>query len=345
MYFRFLRQSAAPALALLTGMLLAACGPSGPKTLHQSQQIAGTLVEISASGPKTAVLERAATAAFQEMTRLADMMNPDAPASAISAVNAAAGLKPVAVPAEFMEVLSLAQAAARRSGGAFDITLGAVRGWRFDRKDPHKPDDAGIAAQRTLVDFRALRLDPGAHTAFLTRRGMRIGLDGAARPYLVQAGMRVLREHGIGHALISMEGSAAALGGSNDRPWRIGIPDPRAPHEMLGVLAIERGFAVTSGEYEHFFMARDGQRYHHVLDPRTGRPTRGALGVTLVSNDLPAISGMAAAIMALDLPAGRALIEKTPGLEGLIVGRDGALWMSEGFKAHFKPGRPLPGDS
>ncbi len=328
---------------LLLAAMLTACGGSGPKTLQQSRQLNGTKFELKLSGPDTKQLEQAASAALREMTRIADLLSHRNPDSPVSAINQAAGRQPVAIPAELMEVLARAQALAARSGGAFDVTLGSVQGWSFDRRNLRKPEDAAIAEQRKLVNYRDLRLDPRAGTAYLARPGMRIDLGALARMEMMQAGLRVLRESNIEVALIVADGDVAAFGGPADEPWQVGVPDPRAPHELFGVLTLDQGYVFSASDSRHFFM-KDDRRYHSVLDPRTGYPTEAVRGVTLMGKDPAILNGLPQAIMAMGLPAGRKLVEQTPGVEGLIVDKDGTLWTSDGLKARLRLGRPLPGD-
>ncbi|MDX1376535.1 MAG: FAD:protein FMN transferase, partial [Burkholderiales bacterium] len=183
--------------------------------------------------------------------------------------------------------------------------------------------------------WRALRLDRQAQTAFLERRGMRIDLGGIAKLYIVRAGLRVLERHDIARAMLNGGGDVAATGGSAGRPWRVGVRDPRAPERLLGVLAIERGFVATSGDYERAFV-RDGRRYHHILDPRTGYPAEGPRGVTLYGERLEDVNGLGVAIMVRGRAAGMRWIAATPGVEGVIVDADGAVTMTPGFRARFR---------
>lgn len=327
---------------LLMATLLSACGPDAPKQLHESRQLLGTRFELNLTGSNNNQLEKAAEAAYREMTRVAQLLNPNNPDSPVHAINQAAGQKPVAIPEYLLDLLVRAEALSKRTEGAFDITLGAQQGWSFDRRNYRKPEDAVIAAQRKLVNYRDLRLDPRAGTAALARPGMRIDLGALLRVEIMHAGLRVLRAEGINMALINADGDVGAFGGAPGNPWQVGVRDPRTPHELLGVITLEQGFVTSAGDSFRFFM-KDGRRYHPVLDPRSGYPTDAIRGVTLVSDNPATLNGLPQAIMALGMPAGRALIEGTPGLEGLIVDRDGNLWVSAGLKPRFTLGRPLPG--
>jgi thiamine biosynthesis lipoprotein len=299
----------------------------------------GTVVSLTLEGKTEAELAQAANAAYREMGRLSDMMNHYDPSSVVSEINRQAGVRPVKVPLELMDVLQSAQQLSARSNGAFDITVGSLRGWRFDPAQPGIPTRAQIAAMLPRVNYRHLVLDKAAGTAYLTRANTRIDLGGIAKLYILDAGLDVVRRHGVNNAMINGGGDVVVAGKIDGRPWRIGIRDARAPERLYAVIERTRGFIVSSGDYERYFV-KDGRRYHHILDPRTGYPTQGPHGVTLVGENLEAINGFSAAIMVLGAEAGRTLIEATPGIEGVIFERDGSVWVSSGIAKRLKK----PGD-
>jgi thiamine biosynthesis lipoprotein len=308
----------------------------------------GTAVEIVAEGESEGAVRAAIAAAYREMARLTDMMSHYDPRSVVSAINEAAGVRAVPVPPELMEVLAMARRLSERTGGAFDATVGSLSGWRFRRGEERVPPPAEIAAELANVDYRGLVLDERARTAQLVRRGMRLDLGGIAKLYIVHAGMRVLRREGIARAMVNGGGGdLEVVSPPGAPPWRIGVRDPRAPERLLGVLELERGFVASSADYERAFV-HGGRRYHHILDPRTGLPSQGPRGVTLVGTELAAINGLSVAIMVLGRDEGVRLIESAPGIEGLVVDRDGSVWMSAGFRARLKPasqarsGHPAP---
>jgi thiamine biosynthesis lipoprotein len=298
--------------------------------VQDARPLMGTAVELIAEGPDENVLRAASEAAFREMQRLSQMMNHYDPASVVSELNAAAGERAVPVPPELAEVLAQARRVSERTAGAFDVTIGALRGWRFRPGEARVPEPAEIAAQLPKVDYRKLQSDRSS--AFLTEKGMKIDLGGIAKLYILEAGRRVLEARGLPRALINGGGDVVAH--SDSAPWRVGVRDPRAPERLLGAVSLVRGCVAASGDYERFFV-REGKRYHHVLDPRTGYPAEGARGVTLVGSSAEALNGLGPAIMVLGSAAGQKLIAATPGVEGLIVGAAGELWMSRGLRARW----------
>jgi len=314
-------------LRWVAGCLLifaAAAGIAEP--LREARPLMGTLVEVVVeplAGDETRA-RAAIDAAYREMQRLSDMMNHYDPKSAVSAINAAAGVSAVPAPPELMAVLAMAQATSARSQGAFDVTVASIRGWRFRADDPRMPSAAEIAAQLPLVNWRKLRLDPRAGTAFLAARGMRVDLGGIAKLAIVHAGMQLLARRGIARALVNGGGDVEAIGGSRERPWRVGVRDPRAPEKLIGVLSLEHGFVVSSGDYERAFV-REGRRYHHILDPRTGYPAAGPRGVTLVGAQLADVNGLGVAIMVRGKTDGARWLTQNREIEGLIVDADDSV--------------------
>jgi len=306
-----------------------------PTRLRQSRTFMGTQVDIAAVADDAQLLRSAQQAAFERMEQLVAVMSHYEPTSRVAALNLAAGLQPVPVGAEMLRVLAMARDVSRRSGGAFDVTVGSVGRWHFDPQHPLMPAPSYVASHLPVVDYRNLVLDERAGTAYLRQRGMRVDLGGIAKLYILEAGLDTLRRHGIRHALVNGGGDVVATSGPALRPWRVGIRDPHRPERLLATVDLREGFVASSGDYERFFV-RDGQRYHHVLDPKTGYPAQGPHGVTLIGADLASVNGLGAAAMVLAAADGRELVRGTRGVEGLIAGNDGGLWMTPGMRQRLQ---------
>lgn len=321
--------------ASLAAWPLAGSGRSDPPRHREARQMMGTRIDIATQAHDASLLRPAVDAAFERMAALTGMMSHYDPTSRVSAIGLAAGIQAVPIPPELMQVLQMAQDVSRRSGGAFDVTVGSVGRWHFDPADPRMPTHAHIRGHLPVVDHRNLVLDQRARTAYLTRRGMRLDLGGIAKLYILEAGLQTLRDRGVQTALINGGGDVLAMTARSSRPWRIGIRDPRQPQRLLAALDVRQGFVASSGDYERFFV-RDGRRYHHVLDPKTGYPSQGPQGVTLVGETLESVNGLGAAAMVLGATAGRALIEQEGSVEGLIAGSEG-LWMTASLRERLLP--------
>jgi thiamine biosynthesis lipoprotein len=256
--------------------------------------------------------------------------------SPLAAIGFAAGVAPVPVSAELMRVLAMAQAVSAASEGAFDASIGTVGHWDFNPGSTRMPTPAYIRAHLGGVDYRSLELDPVKGTAYLRKQGMKLDLGGIAKLYILESGLNTLHELGVETALVNGGGDVLGATGSASRPWRVGIRDPRQPSRLLGKVELRRGFVASSGDYERFFV-RDGRRYHHVLDPRTGYPAEGPHGVTLIGDTLNSVNGWGAAAMVLSPRAGRALLGREGAAQALIAGRDGSLWLTPALQQRLQP--------
>lgn len=309
-------------------------GPTAPALQRSTRPLMGTRVDIAvaASGAAAAETDRAIQAAWAEMDRLARMMTRYDAASAVSAVNRAAGRHAVSVPPELMALLRDAQAVSATTQGAFDITVGALRGWDFGA-GAQLPDPARIEAERRLIGYQGLELDERKGTARLARPGMALDLGGIAKLPILAAGLNVLRSHGVEHALMNGGGDVLLAGSHHGQAWRVGLRDPLAPERLLGVLALQGQTVVaSSGDYERFFMAR-GERQHHILDPATGRPSRGAHGVSLLARNVASVNGLGAAMMVLGDARAHALVDRHADVQALMVHQDGSVWRTPGMAA------------
>ncbi len=300
-----------------------------PQRHRVERVLMGTRVAIAAVGEEP-LLAPAIEAAFSEMQRQVALLSHYSATNAVAAVNLSAGLQAVSVPPELMKVLLAAQAVARRSDGAFDVTVGSVGRWHFDPAAPAMPTPERIAAGLLGVDWRLLTLDERAGTALLGRRGMRLDTGGIAKLPILQAGLLTLQGHGIHTALVDGGGDVLAMAAPQVRPWRVGIRDPRAPQRLVGAVDVTNGIVASSGDYERCF-DRDGRRYHHVLDPRTGYPAQGPHGTTLLADSVDAVNGLGTAVMVMDPDDGRALLRRS-GVDALVGGRDSSLWLTQGLQ-------------
>ena len=214
--------------------------------------------------------------------------------SVTHAINAGAG-GPVTVDEETAHLLDLAARCHELSDGLFDVTSGALRrAWRFDGSD-RLPTREAVLALLPLVGWPRLRWEPPVLTM---PAGMEIDLGGLGKEYAVDlAAAGLARETGAG-ILVNFGGDLRALGPAREGPWRVGVEQPDGDGPALRVIAVERGGLATSGDARRFLL-RDGVRYGHVLDPRTGWPVRGAPASVTVLADSCLEEGLLATLALL----------------------------------------------
>jgi thiamine biosynthesis lipoprotein len=329
-------------IPVLAGSILAACrGPAPtPAADHMVERVAlamGSALRLTAWTSNEPAAVAAFDAVFVEFDRLDRLMSVWKPESDIVRLNAAAGQHPVAVSPEVMEALQAAQQIGDWTGGRFDVTFGALADlWKFDQdQDDRIPDRAEVKRRLPLVNYHALRLDDTAGTAFLTRAGMRAHLGGIGKGFAVRSAVAILRQRGLRDFIIQAGGDLYVGGRHGDRPWRLGINDPRGPGgQSFGTVELSDATFSTSGDYERFFM-KDGVRYHHILDPDTGEPARSCRSVTIVAKDPLLADGLSTGVFVAGPEAGMALIERLPDVEGVIVSATNQVLVSSGLKERF----------
>lgn len=290
-----------------------------------------TLMTWTADQDRT---NRAFDAVFAEFTRLDGLLSTWKPDSDISKLNAAAGHHKVEVGRDTMSVLKAARDVSDWTGGKFDVTFGPLSDvWKFDHdQDDTVPSREEIEARLPLVDYRRLVLDDRNGTAFLQRPGMRAHLGGIGKGFAVERGAAILREAGLDSFSIQAGGDLYVGGQRGDRPWRLGIADPRAADgAIFARIELTDSTFSTSGDYERAFV-KDGVRYHHIIDPDTGEPSRLCRSVTIVSKSPVLADGLSTGVFLLGPEQGMALVERLPDVEAVIVAADNRVLVSSGLQ-------------
>ncbi|MFN4259431.1 MAG: FAD:protein FMN transferase [Gemmataceae bacterium] len=245
----------------------------------------GTRFQIILYAPDQDTADRAQTAAFARIAELEQMMSDYRPNSELMRLCAQAGGEPVPVSAELFYVLEKAQEVSRKSDGAFDVTIGPLaRLWREARKTKRLPDPDQLAKAKALVGYQLMKLDATKRTVQLLKKGMQLDLGGIAKGYAADEALKVLRQHGITRALAAAGGDIAVSDAPPDRQgWVIGVAPLDDPDsEPSEFLLLKNAAVSTSGEAEQY-VEIDGQRYSHIVDPRTGLGMTGRNSVTVVA--------------------------------------------------------------
>src|SRR5262245_31198976 len=313
-------------------------GSSGSRLVERTFASMGTELRLTAWTADEPGAVDAFQAVVQEFDRLEGLLSNWREDSDIQRVNAAAGKHPVPVGTELRDVLQVARQVSEWTSGKFDVTFGVMSGlWKFDyqNKDNTIPDHNEVLRRRKLIDYRELVVDERAGTAFLRREGMVANLGGIGKGYAVDRARDILRKRGFRDFMIQFGGDMYVAGRSGGRPWRLGIQDPRGPEDRIfATIDLSETTFSTSGDYARFFM-KDGRRYHHIIDPATGEPAVGCRSVTILTESATVADGLSTGVFILGPEAGMALIERLPGVEGVIVSSKNAVLVSSGLKGRL----------
>jgi thiamine biosynthesis lipoprotein len=311
-------------LAALPLLLLAPPGPGAePKlTRHTfTEPHMGTAYKIIVYAPDEATAKKAAAAAFARVAELDGIMSDYKPASELMKLCDKAGGDPVKVSDDLWTVLERAQAVAKRSDGAFDVTVGPiVRLWRLARKTRQIPDAEDLARAKALVGYDKVTLDPREHTVRLAKKGMRLDLGGIAKGYAADQALVVLKKHGLARALVAAGGDIAVGDAPADADaWTVGIAPVEDPESKPKKHLLLTNAAVsTSGDAEQY-VEIGGKRYSHIVDPKTGLGLVGRMTVTVVAPNGITSDSLTKVVAVLGPEKGFPIIEETKGVSGYVV--------------------------
>ncbi len=277
--------------------------------------------ELRIQGNDERVMRGAARAAIDEVLRIEKKYSRFDRGSIVSRINGAAGSgRSIEVDDETASLLDFAARLFALSGGRFDITSGVLRrAWDF--RAARVPTPAEVDSLLPLVGWQ--RVEWHGRRIALPRVGMEVDFGGFGKEYAADRAAEVLLREGVAHGFVNLGGDIRVVGPPAEGPgWRLGIRHPRRPGAMLRTLELRTGALATSGDYERFFEA-DGQRYCHLLDPRTGWPVAHWQSVSVLAPTCAA-AGAACTIAALlqDRGAGFLRAERLPFV---LVDRHGTV--------------------
>jgi FAD:protein FMN transferase len=324
-------------------------GPAAPpprRVIVVDRKCMGTLCEVKALHHDEPFVRQAVARGMAEMDRIEALTTSWNDTSDVARINQAAGKEAVKVDPDTLAVIEKGLWMSERSRGAFDITVGVFKGlWKFDEdNDGTLPDPAEVRRRRRLVNYKDVIVDRQAGTVKLRRPGQRLNLEGLAKGYGVDAAVKAMRAAGLRDFIFHAGGDLYAAGRKGEREWRVGIQDPRSPRgDIIFDLSLSDKAFNTSGDYERFVI-KDGVRYHHILDARTGFPARGCRSVTILAPDAFTADTLDTAVFAVGPEKGMALVEELPDVEAVIVGADNRVHVSSGLAGKIvKRHDPTPG--
>lgn len=319
--------------ALVLMMGLGACSQES-EPVSQANFLLDTYVEITLyDDSDPAVIDLA----FQEISRLEDMLSVNREGSELDQLAKAAGREWVEISPETQEVLQLSKEYAALSGGLFDVTTGPLIDLWDINGEGHYPTQEELDAVLPLISSDDLLIEDGK--AYLAREGMEANLGAIAKGYIADKVKELLLEEGVESAIIDLGRNVLLVGDKPDGSnFNVGVQDPNQDQGvLLGLVSTADTSVVTSGINERYF-TYEGVDYHHILDPFTGFPADNDLAsVTILSTDSAQGDALSTTCLLLGVEKGLELIESLDGVEAFFIAKDGSVIMSEGFEAIYTP--------
>jgi len=327
-------------------LFLVGCTRSG-NMYRESRILMDTFCAITVVSPSKEKAKDAINAGFAEIKKLENLLNYFSPESELTAINRSAGKEPIRVSRETMEVIKKAVEIANLTDGAFDPTVGSmVKLWGFSSPtfEPSVPPEDKIKDTLRLVNYKKIKINTSGKEIFLEKQGMELDLGGIAKGYAADRAIEVIKAKGMKAALVAIAGDIKGFGLKPDmKPWRVGVQNPRPEsgvrdqgsvgrneEDIFASLLLKDKAISTSGDYQRFFI-KDGKRYHHIIDPKTGYPATKVISVSVIAPEGYMADGISTGVFVLGPEDGIKLLESM-GLEGIIVDANKKILITKNLK-------------
>lgn len=324
-------------LAVVISLLfLVGCSEKVEVKQSRTEFLMNTVANISIYDSKD---EEIMGRAYDRLFQVENTMSKTISKSEISEINRNAGIKGTKVSEATYDIIEKSLEYAKITEGSFDPTIGPlVNLWQIVDGEENRnwiPSENDIEEAKGHVDYEKLRLENGL--VFLEDKDMELDLGGIAKGYGADEARRVLLEAGVKSALVDLGGNIYAVGEkTNKEAWSVGIKDPDGSGtDYLGIIKVKDKSIVTSGGYERFFKIGD-KVYHHIIDPRTGYPSKSNIkSVSIISDSSTEGDALATSLYIMGLEKSKELI-KNFDLGVIIVTEDKEVYVSKNISEDFK---------
>ena len=288
----------------------------------------GSACEVVLASHTQNEAESMAKLAIDEVLRIERKYSRYTTDSVIAKINQQAGRGALQCDDETWALFQFATQLFDKSDGLFDITSGVLRqAWDF--KKPEVPTSQKLEVLLSLVGWQNVVLQD--QSIALPLAGMEVDLGGFGKEYAADRAAQVLKEKGVTHGYVNLAGDMRFLGPRpTGEPWMIGIQDPRARDQVVATLPITQGGLATSGDYERYFEL-NGQRYCHVLNPKTGMPVSYWRSVS-VTSPATVVSGCTTTMAMLKEADGLAFLQAT-GFDFFAIDHTGKVHLRQETQA------------
>ncbi|MGF1924897.1 MAG: FAD:protein FMN transferase, partial [Bacteroidia bacterium] len=299
----------------------------------RSATLMGSRFDISIVDKDSASAEKNIDEVIAEVSRIENLISDWRPHTQIGQVNSNAGIKPIKVDREVFELTKRALHLSQITGGAFDISFAAMdRIWKFDGSMTSFPSAEAISKSVEKVGYQNIILDEENCTIFLKLIGMKIGFGALGEGYAADKCKQMMLAKGVEAGIVNGSGDMNTWGKQPDGTlWNIGITDPKNPSELMAILPLKNNAVITSGSYEKF-VEFNGQRYAHIINPKTGYPATGLISVTIFGERAELANGISTSVMVMGRRAGLKLLKNYPEMSYILVSDKGKVYSSRNLK-------------
>jgi thiamine biosynthesis lipoprotein len=290
-------------------------------------------------------------ARFEELHKLYDIYNDYEGINNIKTINENAGIKPVKVDKEIIDLILFAKEWHAKTGGRTNIAMGAVLSIWHDYRERGEGDPVNaelpplekLREASNHTDINKVIVDEANSTVYLADKEMRLDVGAIAKGFATELVAEKIMSEGFASGIISPGGNIRVIGKPLDgvrEYWGIGIQDPdkmfiAAEENLLDTIFVNNASVVSSGDYQRYYVV-EGKIYHHLIDPDTLMPGEYYRAVTIVTEDAGLADFLSTTAFLLPFDKSRKLVESLDNVEALWVMPDGKVEATDGMKKIMK---------
>ncbi len=290
----------------------------------------GSRFDITLVDQDSVSAEKNIDLAIVEIERIENLISEWRTNTLVSEINRNAGIKPIKVPIELINLTKTALSFSSMTKGAFDISIVAMdRIWKFDGSMKKMPSKDAIKNSVRNVNYKNIIINDKDSSIYLSKKGMKIGFGSIGKAYAADKAKELMIANGIKAGIINAAGDVSTWGKQIDgEPWAIGIQNPFLPDGIEDVVYMDDNAVVTSGSYEKYAEIY-GKRYSHIINPKTGMPATGLVSVSVIGKDATIANGLSTSVMVLGITKGIKLLKQFPDYHYVLITDDTKVYRNK----------------
>lgn len=297
----------------------------------------GTIIQITVLDSTEKAARDAIDLAMQEIDRVGNLFYKGNPESPIYKFNHRQKDK-ITMPLEVLSLINRSLQISRATKGCFDMTIEPLLPYyKFNGDSSHPPVKKTIDSVKQYVNYKNIKVDLKSRTITARNKHIRLATGGNAKGYAVDCAIHILDSLRVCGALVNAGGDLRVLPREDGKKWTVGIQDPRQPNQTFNIIALDSGAVTTSGDYEQYFMYK-GQRYHHIINPKTGHPAQASRSTTVIAPTAELADALTTGLFILGYEKGLEALNQFPTCEAFWIDSAGTHHKSPGFDRYIKKG-------
>ncbi|OVE66218.1 thiamine biosynthesis protein ApbE [Clostridium diolis] len=298
----------------------------------------GTKISLYVKGDDA---EKLAEKACSMLINYEEVFSANSDKSQLAMLKRTASLAPQEIDEELYELIKIGKKHSLCENTYLNIAIGPlIKLWRIGFKDAHVPEKEAIAKVLELLKPENIQLDDEKKTVYFLKKGIEIDLGAIAKGYFADKVMEFFKENGAVSAMVDMGGNVLVFGDSpsNSVDWKVGIQNPFLPRgNAVALVKIKDQSVVTSGIYERMF-EKDGRKYHHIFDSKTGYPIKSNIAsLTIIADKSVDCDIYTTKLFGLDAASIIHRVNKIKGMGAVVITVDGRLAYTDNLKGKISP--------